>query len=151
MIKSTSQCLTLKSNRMKTIKYLALLLAATLVYSCSKDDTTSIDPIVGTWQLTAVTITQNGEVTEETPSECESKTNFEFRANQAVTSNRFINTTNCFEASPEAGIWVNNEDGTYITTLANANFITLKNNTFTTLDSPDLFGTIIERTFTQVP
>jgi hypothetical protein len=84
-------------------KLLYLFITSTFLISCSSNDNdSSLDPIIGEWQLTS--IMTNGE---EEASDCDKKTTITFFENGTGTSINFDFTSNNCERFPGTLTWEN--------------------------------------------
>ena len=94
-------------------KLLYLFIASTLLFSCDPDETESLDPIIGKWQLSSFTI--DGD---EVATDCLKETTFEFfeDGTHVITSSTEDDdvTGNCIVEINNLS-WTNVGDSTYRT------------------------------------
>jgi hypothetical protein len=92
---------------MKNLLY--LFIASTFLISCSSNDNdSSIDPIIGEWQLTS--LMTNGK---ELASDCDKKTTLTFFENGTGASINFDFISNNCETFTRTSTWVNIGDSKY--------------------------------------
>ncbi len=95
---------------MKKVILIATVFLGVLTTSCSSDDDTpAVDPIVGVWKYTKVTV----DGTERPLDDCEKQSTYVFTTDGKTTDNYFEEFQSNCEAENTAGTWKKNEDGTY--------------------------------------
>lgn len=143
---------------MKKVMSLCLMLAVMPFVSCSGDDNSGQDPIIGKWSLIASEETEDGVVISEPLTDCEKKSTLEFRADGTLTSTFFDTdfTEECISEGVYTLLWKNDGDSVYTTTDHEGDSfrieVTFSGNTFTTTETEKLEGTIYvyTETYTKV-
>ncbi|WP_442266805.1 lipocalin family protein [Tenacibaculum sp. ZS6-P6] len=95
-------------------KLLSIAAALLLAVSCSDDDNTVTDPIIGTWKLEKQVTQDNGQTIDET-NECTKKSTLVFNSDGTTTSEFYGGTdaTNCNSDGVDKGTWKSNGSGVY--------------------------------------